>query len=82
MKTASGNVVIRCDQKIEMTKLFNSQEYKYLFTSKHPGTQTCTEAASRCGFIKRPIDRSSYFKHLLSTKDEEYKDFGLQPGVM
>ena len=82
MKTASGNVVISRGQKIEITKLLNSQEYKYLFTSKHPGTQTCTEAASRCGFIMRSIDRTSYFKHLLSTKDEEYKDLGLQPGVM
>jgi hypothetical protein len=74
LSTFHENIIIKCDELITVTA---GTEYKHLYTFKHPGTGTCTESDSRCGFIIRVSAQDSYLTLTLCTNSEDYTGTGL-----
>jgi hypothetical protein len=74
LSTYRENIIIKRDKRITVTE---GTEYKDLHTFKHPGTGTCTESDSRCGFIIRGNKQHSNLTGTLCTDSEDYTGTGL-----
>jgi hypothetical protein len=74
LSTYHENIIIQRNEVITVTE---GTEYKDLYTFKHPGTGTCTESDSRCGFITRVSAQDSYLTLTLCTDSEDYTGTGL-----
>jgi hypothetical protein len=68
------NIIIKHDKRIVVKK---DSEYKYLYTFQHPGTGTCTESDSKCGFILRESEQDGNWTVTLCTNSEDYTGTGL-----
>jgi uncharacterized protein (UPF0147 family) len=68
------NIIIKRDKRITVKK---GSEYKDLYTFQHPGTGTCTESDSKCGFILRESEQDATRTLTLCTNSEDYTGTGL-----
>jgi hypothetical protein len=69
------NIIIKRDKRILVKK--GSSDIKWLFTFQHPGTGTCTESDSKCGFILRESKQDATVTLKLCTNSEDYRGTGL-----
>jgi hypothetical protein len=74
LSTYHENIIVKCDESIFVTI---GTECKRMYTFEHPGTGTCTESDSRCGFITRLSEHNSYWRETLCTNSEDYTGTGL-----
>jgi uncharacterized protein (UPF0147 family) len=74
LSTHHENFVIKLDKGVIVTE---GPGYKYLFTFKHPGTRTCSDVDSKCGFILKGSIQDGYWTETLCTNSEDYTNTGI-----